>query len=655
MMETPVYDIFLQAEEFLRKMEEEGANPFSRATIMEPWISDFVDVPSIHHQATKEIEKLISRVKKEERSKARLLIGDSANGKSHILARTKNRFSDKAFFCFVEPLTGDGDNIFQHILSNMVRDLFRFVPGSNQPQFHRVWRDFFLGVAGDKSEHMLNFRAWIESRKYDFVCLVDSQLKATGKTIEPSLIGVLYEYVKNYTKDTRIRLIIENWLRARPLSEKELRLMDFPFRSSIDTEDKAKEMINALGLVTFFSRPIFLCFDQVEAYILNDRAFKAFMRAVEYIVEFTHNYAVVTAALLTFDEKLRTSGLTPSTWDRFNYTSDPIVIHPLTPGEGEKLIKARLVGDVGDLRICAEKPLFPFCSEDLDVILTPAGATTRTDKQARYILEDAERVFDDIVERRPAASFIEQYFDDDVPLRKAPMETQATREWPATDDVESYLAERVEALLLQYESDRAEAEIDEKRNRRMVLDLLFKAIASGTGKSRFEVADLTVYQARNPEGCDFTLTVERGEGKRYSVGVIFCDDTRANVIRSVIGKATRVLQSEAIDELIYVRDSRAVPTKKSQDVLKQFRRDFSEGSPRVVMSNVDPENLKRLRTVNRLLEFAGNGDLVMRNAGREIDYTVQQNDVWDYLLQDECLLLDGVVSTIITGRSQSRS
>jgi hypothetical protein len=654
MKETPMDNQFVHAAAFLRRMDEECGNPFSRATIMEPWISDFVDVPTIHGHATKQISQLIKKVRREGRSKARLLIGDAANGKSHILARTKNRFADQAFFCFVEPLTGDGDNIFRHILSNTVRDLLRAVPGSPHPQFHRVWRDFFLGAARDRTEHKLNFEAWIDGRKYDFMCQIDGQLKATGKSIEPALIGVLYDYVKNYSTDTRVRLVVENWLGAKHLTEEELALVDFPFRSPINTEDKAKDMIKALGLVTSFSRPVFLCFDQVEAYILNDRAFRAFMKAVEYIVEYTHNFAMVTAALLTFDEKLRTTGLTPSTWDRFNFTSKPIIVHPLTPAEGEKLIEARLAVEVCDLGICALRPLFPFCTEDLDAILTPPGAKSRTHKQARYILEDAESVFDRIAAKRPSPRAIREYFNEDIPLHKPLPESPPPVDWPRRGDVERYLTIAMEKEFARINENSHEVVTDDERNRKIVLDLLFKAMNDGTRSKFLDVAELTVFQGQTPTGCDFTVTVRRDDGQSHCVGVLFCDETRANVIQGLINKATKLLQSKSVDEFVYVRDSRATLTKKSQSVLEAFEERFSKGSERVIFSNVDPGTLNHLRAMSRLFEIAGSGELVLHNAELKREYRITHKDICDYLIKNNCLLVNGIILTIVTGKDQCR-
>lgn len=642
-------DKFVQAETYLRGAEQVCANPFSRSTIMEPWASDFVDVPSIHSEATTEINKLIQKVHEEGRSKARLLIGDVANGKSHVLARTKNQFSDRAFFCFVEPLTGDGDNIFRHILSNTVRDLLRSVPGAGFPQFHRVWRDFFLGAARDKVQNRHNFEAWMEGRKFDFICRIDSQLKAAGKTIDPAIVGLLYEYVKNFSSNARIRLIIENWLGAKTVSEEEQNLVDLPFNSCIDNEDKAKEMIKALGLVTSYSRPIFLCFDQVENYILNDRAFRAFMKAIEYVVEYTHNYALVTAALLTFDEKLRTSGLTPSTWDRFNYTGKPIVVHPLSPEQGEELIEARIAAEVGNLAICTERPLFPFASADLDIILTPPAAHARTYKQARYILEDAETIFDDIVGKSPAAREIMRYFDEDISLNKSRDESQVVR-WPRRADVERYLTDTMEGTFARYRSDPYSVVSDEEYNRQILLDLLFGTITRGIKTKFLDIDTLTVYRRENSSACDFALTVKREGGSSRSVGVLFSNDNRVNTIQGLVKTVTKLLQSRALDEFVYVRDSRFSLTERGRSLLNAFERRFSKGSKRVILSSADADTIHHLRAMSRLIELAGSGGLLLKHQELKRDYRISQNDVCEYLLKNNCLLVNKIILTIVTGR-----
>ncbi len=512
-----------------------------------------------------------------------------------------------------------------------------------------------MGVAKNHSDHHRNFLAWTENRKYDFICLVSNQLKAIGKHIDPRIVGVLYDYVRNYSNDSRVRLVIESWLAANLLNEEELNLVDFPSNQSIDTEDKAKELIKGLGVITHFSRPIFLCFDQVETYILNDKAFKAFMKAVEYVQEYTFNYAVVVSALLTFDEKLRTSGLTPSTWDRFNYKSKPIVVHPLSPDEAKKLVEARLVVDFGSLFILSKKRFFPFCSKDLDEILTPAGAKTPTYKQARYVLEDAGSLFDEILMRRPSPQDVERYFRDDRPLHQ-PAELKPRRpDWPTNWEVESFLTKKMAAAIIHYQQHPEEVRIDENRNREIVLDLLFRAISMGGGRAPLVISDLAVSKPNAATGCDFTLTVLGADAAEHAVGVVFCDDPRANVIKSLTRKAMRLLISEAVERIVYVRDARIRLTSKSRQILQDFEDGSKTNSARVVMCGVDERNLHHLRAMRRLCELAGGDDLTMRNTKLKQDYRVSQDKVTEYFLSNNCLLCNGLIMTILTGSDHCKT
>jgi hypothetical protein len=644
-----MHEMFVQAASILDTMYANSVNPFSRGTIMEPWVTDFVDVPEIHASATREIAALIQQVRKERRSKSRLLIGDVANGKSHVLARIKNTLTDQIFFCFVEPVIGHGHNMFRHILANISRDLFRAAPRSPFAQFERLWRDFFLGVGQRSSERKENVKAWTDNRKTDLLHLIDRQLMAEGLTVDHRFVGLLYEYGKKYRSDSRVRYAVETWIKGGAVGDSELELLEFPFRSSIDTEDKAKEVIKELGAVTLFSRPVFLCFDQIEGYLFDDAAFRAFTHAVEYLREYTHNYAIVVAAPTNFNDKLRSSGVSPSTWDRFNYKAKPIYVHPLTPEEGEQLVAARVAGEMGQAEILREQPGFPFCSRDMDDILTPAGGTGRAQKQARYVLADAEALLDEILAARPSAEDIEYYFSEDWPLHRMANRPKPVFSWPQWADIEQFLSEKLAEVVSHYHAHSDEVDLGDEAYRQILLEILLKALDVETANNSFEITDVTVFHSGKPRGCDFAVTARYKDGDTRTVGVVFCDDSRANVLKGIVKRASELLQSRLIESLIYIRDERAVATRAGKRLLQGFANDYSAGEARVVLAVVPFRALAHLRSLKRLFQFADVGELSMYNARVKRQYKVSYEDMSRYLYQKDRLLENDLFRTLLTG------
>lgn len=646
-----MHEMFIQASVLLESLYKDGVNPFSRGAIMEPWITDFVDVPTIHEEATREIATLIRDVQREGKSKSRLLLGDTANGKSHVLARIKNTFTDRIFFCFVEPVIGDGQRMFRHILTNISRDLFRALPKVPFAQFERLWRDFFLGVSRRRKDRVQNLKAWTENRKLDLIQLIYQELKAEGVWIDPAFVGVLYEYGKRYRTDPRVSFTVETWLRGGPVSERELSALEFPFRSAIDTEDKAKELIKMLGVVSMFSRPIFLCFDQVEAYLYHDEACRAFVQAVEYLREYTYNYAIVVSAPFSFDEKLRSSMFPPSTWDRFNGKSHPIAIRPLTPEEGRQLVAARLAAEMGELEILRENPVFPFCTRDMDDILNPSGAQTRGSKPARYILADAETLFDAILKARPTPEDIEYSFSEDWPLHRDTDKPRPVFSWPQWEDIQTFIEEKHKEIVAHYRQHPPELPLSDEVYREIFLEIMLKALDVETAHNSFEISDVTVFHSGKPKGCDFALTLKRPSGESHTAGLLFCSDSRANIMKGIVKRAIELLQSSMVDTLWYVRDIRVPLTRAAKPIWKQLSALSDQPGPRIIPIAARVESLAGLRSLKRLVQFAEVGELSLYHARAKRQHVVSLQDVYRYLYQHDRLLKVPLIAEVLSGGS----
>ena len=239
----------------LDQIIQREANPFDPVTFTTGnfWNNDVggaaSTVQSIHQEAIEEIESVLDLVIKDNYTRSILLQGDRGCGKSYLLARLKTTFNSKAFFAYIGRCT-HSDYIWRHTLRQLVDSLMHVPEGQSESQL-LLWlkglsafrdRSFMKKMLGERGLFILNFRSTYP----------------TGIYQANDFFNALYQLA-----NPKLFFSACDWLRGENLDGEQLKLLGV--RSVIDNEEAAKGIIGNFGKIAGDTKPIVLCFDQVES------------------------------------------------------------------------------------------------------------------------------------------------------------------------------------------------------------------------------------------------------------------------------------------------------------------------------------------------------------------------------------------------------
>ncbi len=232
---------------------QQEPNPFDAETFWSGnfWQEDqnpeFV-VESIHQDAIMAIGQTLDLISQDHRTRTLMLEGETGSGKTYLLGRLKNLFNRQAFFVYIEPFTAS-DYIWRHILRYTVDSLLK-VPAGEQDSQLILW---LKGLWGFKQRGLLD---WLRGERQ----MVIKNLRAiysAGIYNANEFFGVLYDLTNSKLKELACE-----WLRGDDLDEEQLKLLHV--QHSIDTEDAAQKILANFGRIAAESKPIVLCFDQID-------------------------------------------------------------------------------------------------------------------------------------------------------------------------------------------------------------------------------------------------------------------------------------------------------------------------------------------------------------------------------------------------------
>jgi hypothetical protein len=226
-------------------------NPFDNVTYGNFWLEKpQYKTINIHQKAIEDIEQQIKYIKGDPLHKIRtvLLTGEQGCGKSHFLGRLKEKFNSQAFFVYIQPIP-DKDYLWRHTLRYTVDSLMQIPQGEDYSQI-RLWlkglpvfqdQGLFTKLLGEKTAFIRQLRNTYPSGIYE----------------PKKFFGVLYELAQddNY-------LIACDWLKGEQLDDEDLEALRV--KKSIDTEIEAQGILNNFGRIANATKPIVLCFDQIE-------------------------------------------------------------------------------------------------------------------------------------------------------------------------------------------------------------------------------------------------------------------------------------------------------------------------------------------------------------------------------------------------------
>ncbi len=238
--------------------EKEGVipNPFDDVTYGNFWFEKhhLENVNSIHQSAFQQIEYQLKLLIKDKfrQTKTILLTGDAGCGKSHLLGRLKDKLNSSAYFVYIQPIE-DYRYFWRHTLQYTVTSLMQIPKGEKESQL-QLWL---------KGLPVLNSSDWVKrllGEKRAFIRHFKNSYPA-GIVEAKKFFTALYQLATdNY------ELACE-WLAGEDLDEEDLQILGL--NKSIDNEKLARGILSNFGRITDATKPIIICFDQIERAFSN--------------------------------------------------------------------------------------------------------------------------------------------------------------------------------------------------------------------------------------------------------------------------------------------------------------------------------------------------------------------------------------------------
>ncbi|MCU0524508.1 MAG: hypothetical protein MUF72_06755 [Elainella sp. Prado103] len=242
-----------------------AANPFDSLRSVNFWHRQKDPEPvvqSIHQDAITAIEGTLEQISRDHYTRTIILDGDSGSGKTYLLGRLKQSFNHKAFFAYIPPFP-QSDYIWRHILRYTVDSLVQVPAGQKYSQLLLWLKNVLLALKQRSLKDKIkeNILDLLQTDRQLFI----KRLKEIYKRSDSNSIynadkffGILHDLT-----DPKLYSLACEWLRADDLSEESLEALRL--KSSIDTEQAAREILANFGRVAMNTQPIVLCFDQLES------------------------------------------------------------------------------------------------------------------------------------------------------------------------------------------------------------------------------------------------------------------------------------------------------------------------------------------------------------------------------------------------------
>ncbi|NEO79497.1 ATP-binding protein [Moorena sp. SIO4G3] len=335
----------------IQEIIKQALNPFDPVTFAtgnfwEDPDNGAVNVNSIHQDEINQITTTLSAVNQDHRPRTILLAGDAGSGKSYLLKRLKQQLNQQAFFAYIGPWA-NSDRIWRYILRETVDSMLKIPEGEKESQL-LLWL---------KSLPAFKKNGWLLNERQQFI----SDLRASypgGIHRNKEFFGVLYDL----TNPERYHLAYQ-WLRGEDLDEDELKTLGV--RGSIDNEDDAQNILINFGRISSSTKPIVLCFDQLDNIPrLPDASLD--LQALFNVNSTLHTRRVnflIIISIVTDTWQRNKKKLQPADFDRLN---PKILLKNITLEQAESLWASKLYPLHQQADPKPTSPIYPLTRQDLE-------------------------------------------------------------------------------------------------------------------------------------------------------------------------------------------------------------------------------------------------------------------------------------------------
>lgn len=305
-------------------------------------------VESIHLKELQQLEGYVRLVAEDHQTRSYVLIGDSGCGKSYMLGRLKRRLNAHAFFVYIGPWDDD-TYIWRHILRYTVNSLMRTPEGATESQL-------LLWLKSLPALQQQGLLTRLLSEKQRFVKYLKD-----AYTIDIYQPHDFFSALYGLTQPDLQALACE-WLRGDVLAEEDADRLGV--KTDIDSEYAAKEMLANIGRISVQTKPIVLCFDQIDKVALPNTT--TTLNMLWSVNSTLHNSKVPNLCIII--------SLIAETWNRAKdkmlqadraRLHKGIQLHPISLAQAEALWELRLHGLHREAQPCPASPLAPLEAEHL--------------------------------------------------------------------------------------------------------------------------------------------------------------------------------------------------------------------------------------------------------------------------------------------------
>jgi hypothetical protein len=330
-----------------------AGNPFDNGIVSDAWCRPAVDVPTIYGAVSDLCHDLLEDVRRHGNRRSLLIHGTAGSGKTHLLARLRAtsmmepegaplRQEPPPFFCYVRLATSP-NMIRRHLRACLVRDLLR-KDARGTTQLEAIMLASLAKEAGQPFD-----------RDQAAALLRRIQADASGwEELRESFGELATRLSLDYPLARGLRLFllrqrrheVAQWLEHGELPDEVREQLGFDMPkdedATADPERMAEQLVHRLARLVADTRPVVLCFDQIESLQVSpdDRTgFFAFGRLAADLFDQLEPLLLVTCAQSALLPQIRQA---IARADYHRLAQQERVLEPLTEAEAVALIHARL-------------------------------------------------------------------------------------------------------------------------------------------------------------------------------------------------------------------------------------------------------------------------------------------------------------------------